>query len=897
MEIQDIKNRLTLAQVLHYYHLKPDKQLRLNCPFHDDKTPSMQVYYKTHTAYCFSSNCKTHGKSLDVIDFIMHKENLTKREAILKAQSLITGETQTHKQPTAELTRIAVLTKMFTYFKNAIHNSKPAQGYLESRCLDFTKTEVGYNSGQFHHGTRKDEALIKSCVKYGLLLDLGTKGRTGNPAYKPFGKWGIVFALKNKQNQIVSLYFRSTLSEKKQRHFYLRDRQGLYPNYPKPSTRRLILTESIIDAATLLEQEKIKAHYEVLALFGTNGLTEEHTEAVSQLKELEEIIFFLDGDQAGIKAVEKYAPMLKSDYPNITISNVQVPENEDVNSLIQGHSGDILHHLVNTRKEYDFLFSVEKSIEKEKQGYPKPELFIPTEEEQNQAVKRLVQESRTEPTGEVKTGLDTNNPYNLKYQGNEANYQIKGFNINQLDSLKITLQIRIIKGSMTLKLDLYEFNQVEKTCKTVAEKLGLRKDLIEKDLSQLTELLEFYREKKIHQKQSHSNNTIEVPMASASKCIEFLKSENLIQKFNKLIGKCGIVGEENNRILLFVIASSYKMPETLHALIQGSSGSGKTRLLKVVSDLMPGEDVKKYTRVTDNSFYNQDEYFFVNKLVCFEDLDGLKEEALLAVRELQSNEILRTSTSLKDKNGSITGGERIVRGPIASLSCTTKGETYEDNISRSFLIAVDESREQTLKVIEYQNQKASGIIDKEEAKKIVAFTQNCVRLLQPYDVINPFATKIKLPETAHKIRRLNELYQSFVRQITLLNQYQRRRASAGNILYSTKEDLQVACDILFESIVLKVDELDGSLRQFFERLKEYLKDQNQEFTQREIRQELNISKAQCSRNIGRLQSMEYITSKYSNNLRRVSYKVDYWDNYAKIRAKIKDDLTNQINEL
>ena len=421
MEIAEIKQQLTLAQVLHYYHLKPDKQLRLNCPFHNDKTPSMQVYYKTHTAYCFSSNCKTHGKSLDVIDFIMHMENSTKREAILKAQSMITGNTETHKQPTAELTRIAVLTKMFTYFKNAIHNSKPAKEYLESRCLDFTKTEVGYNSGQFHHGTRKDEALINSCIKYGLLLDLGTKSRTGNSAYKPFGKWGLVFALKNQQNQIVSLYFRSTLEDKKQRHFYLRDRQGLYPNYPKPTTRRLILTESIIDAATLLEQDKIKNNYEVLALFGTNGLTEEHTKAIAELKELQEIIFFLNGDAAGNKAVDKYAPMLKSDYPTVTISNVQVPENEDVNSLIQGHSGEILHHLVNTRKEYSLLFSTEKK-------------------EAEQA--RAVQEPNTTEKPQ-QTGLDVNNPYNLKYQGNAANYQIKGFKVNQLDSLKITLQVQI----------------------------------------------------------------------------------------------------------------------------------------------------------------------------------------------------------------------------------------------------------------------------------------------------------------------------------------------------------------------------------------------------------------------------------------------------------------------
>ncbi len=159
MEIHEIKQQLTLAQVLHYYHLKPDKQLRLNCPFHNDKTPSLQVYYKTHTAYCFSSNCKTHGKSLDVIDFIMHKENLTKREAILKAQSMISGATTPIKPPTEELARIAVLTKMFTYFKNAIHNSKPAQEYLQSRCLDNQKTEVGYNSGEYY--TRPLEGRLR----------------------------------------------------------------------------------------------------------------------------------------------------------------------------------------------------------------------------------------------------------------------------------------------------------------------------------------------------------------------------------------------------------------------------------------------------------------------------------------------------------------------------------------------------------------------------------------------------------------------------------------------------------------------------------------------------------------------------------------------------------------
>jgi len=449
--------------------------------------------------------------------------------------------------------------------------------------------------------------------------------------------------------------------------------------------------------------------------------------------------------------------------------------------------------------------------------------------------------------------------------------------------------------TITLKLDLYEYSQVEKTCKVAAEKLGIDQEKIEGDLHELMKLLEFHRDKQMHKKQV--DKKIEVPAATVSKCIEFLKSKDLIGQFNKLIGKAGIIGEHDNRVLLFIIASSYKMPDTLHALIQGSSGSGKTRLLKVVSHLMPDEDVKRYTRVTDNSFYNQDEYFFVQKLICFEDMDGLKEDAQLAVRELQSNEILISSTSIKDKNGSISGGERIVRGPIASLSCTTKGETYEDNVSRSFLIAVDESREQTLRVIQYQNNESAGLTSKVEQKKVREFVQNCMRLLKPYEVVNPYANKIMLPEEAHKIRRLNELYQCFVRQITLLNQYQRKQDKQGRLI-TAKEDLQIACDILFESIVLKVDELDGSLRQFFERLKSFVlkKGKEEYFNRFEVREALGLSKSQQHYYINKLVELEYIQqSGYAN--RGYKYKIVHWDNIAAVRARIKDRLQNQLNAL
>lgn len=160
MEITEIKQRLTLSEVIKHYGLKADKQNRINCPFHEDKTPSMQLYWKTHTAFCFSSNCKLNGKSIDVIDFVMHKENFTKHEALKKCETMITGEAQPISNTVIQ-GKEQFLNKMFTYFKNAVHNSPQAKQYIQSRSLDFTKLEIGYNAAQFHHGTRK-EAKQKS---------------------------------------------------------------------------------------------------------------------------------------------------------------------------------------------------------------------------------------------------------------------------------------------------------------------------------------------------------------------------------------------------------------------------------------------------------------------------------------------------------------------------------------------------------------------------------------------------------------------------------------------------------------------------------------------------------------------------------------------------------------
>ena len=350
------------------------------------------------------------------------------------------------------------------------------------------------------------------------------------------------------------------------------------------------------------------------------------------------------------------------------------------------------------------------------------------------------------------------------------------------------------------------------------------------------------------------------------------------------------------------IAITHKMSEPLHALIQGSSGSGKTHLMAKVYGFIPQRDRKNFTRVTEGSLCNYGMYDLQNKLICIEDLDGMKEEAQFAFRELQSKGMIISSTSTKDENGNISASEKTVYGPIASMSCTTKGEIYEDNMSRCFIIAVDESSEQSRKVIHYQNMKASGQVDEQKEKQCADFIQTLVALIRPYEVVNPYADKVHLPEEAHKIRRLNGLYQAFVKAVTLMHQYQRKRDERGRLI-SEKEDLQIAAGIMFESILLKVDELDGSLRQFYERLKTYVKSKaadhhlSYEFNQREVRQALNISRVQLQRYINDLLQLEYIRQSGGHINRGFNYKVLYWDNIQALRSKVKRHLQGQLDQL
>ena len=731
MTIEEIKQSLRLSEVLNYYNLKPDKNLRLQCPFHEDKTPSMQVYYKTHTCYCFSSKCITHGKSMDVIDFIMHKEKITKHEALEKAKSMITNTSNIKPSITVQnqnlqikptASREEILKNMFIYFKNGLHNSKPAKDYIKQRNLDATKIEIGYNTAQFHHGERRDETLIQNCISVGLLFPWGTNNR--NPelvAYKAFGKCCICFALRDRTNNITGLYFRSTENNTDQKHYYLKESTGIYPNYPQAATKKLIIAESIIDAASLLQIENINKEHTILAAYGTNRLNEEIKSAIIELKELEEIIFAFDNDDAGNKAAEKYSKELKEKLPEIKCSKLALPC-KDVNETLIAHDENIFTHLLETRtplleetktENNLLLFSTEKSNEKKEEEKESLQFLQPKE-----SSNLSILQSSNSPTT-----LNYSNPEQVHYNTDELLITLLGgISMNNLDRMRVTIHMRrnphtYAQYSIRQNIDLYQDDVVEKFIRRSAEKLELSTSLISKAIAELTEELETYRLQQVENKKKTTVQKKELSEREKEQAIENLKRKDLIEWVMQNYAKTGIVGEISNAMILHFAMVSRKQEDPVSVICLSSSGTGKSYLLEKVANCFPTEDIIENTQMTENSFYYYKREEIKHKIFLIEDMDGASAVEY-PIRELISKKRISKTVTLKDNKGNLRTITLTVEGPVTFCGCTTKEKLYEDNANRCILIYLDNTKEQDEKIMSYHKNARAGLIDKSSEQQI-----------------------------------------------------------------------------------------------------------------------------------------------------------------------------------
>lgn len=501
--------------------------------------------------------------------------------------------------------------------------------------------------------------------------------------------------------------------------------------------------------------------------------------------------------------------------------------------------------------------------------------------------------------------LDTTNPNNYEYTTKHLEIHILGgIKTNKLESMRITLSIQKLKHENVLRhtIDLYNDNQVEKLVRKVAERLEIGTSVVRRTLQDLTKELENHRFLLI-EKEQEANQPFykELTATEEKEAIKFLRSKDLLSKTNVLIGKSGVIGEQTNRLLMYLIFTSRKTNNPLHCISLGSSGVGKTHLQSKVAELMPEEDKVEITVLSANAFYYFNRTELQHKLILIEDLDGA-ESVLYPLRELQSKKRITKTVVHKDTKGNTKTIHLTVEGPVSVAGCTTQESIYEDNSNRSFLLYIDESTQQDIRIMNYQRLISAGKIDAEQEYKSQELLKNVQRVLKPIKVINPYAEFLELPQSVFKPRRTNSHYLQFIEAITFYKQYQREEQAnkeTGEIyIETTIEDIQEANELIQEVLLRKSDLLNGACRQFFESLKAYLKKENQTtFTNAEIRRVLRINPSNQKRYMLQLQLADLVQKSKGDKRKGYVYEVVNYEDYETTNKQIEILLNTTLQQL
>jgi predicted transcriptional regulator len=497
--------------------------------------------------------------------------------------------------------------------------------------------------------------------------------------------------------------------------------------------------------------------------------------------------------------------------------------------------------------------------------------------------------------------LNTQNPNQLEYLNKLIKITVLGgIRIDGLDRMRVTLKIQSTEvESLAVRhnLDLYNDTQVEKLIRKTATKLEIGTSVIEASINELIEALEKYRLEQM-ENTDQKPQTKQLTEKEKSEALQLLQSQNLLTTTNELIGQSGIIGEETNRLIMYLIFTSRKREQPLHIISLGSSGTGKTHLQESIGNLIPEEEKTEITTLSENAFYYFGQQELKHKLILIEDLDGA-ESALYPIRELQSKKKISKKIAFKNTKGETKTTNITVEGPVCISGCTTKESVYEDNANRSFLIYLDETTAQDDKIMNYQKLVSANKIDIEQQLKAKAVLQNSQYLLKSIKIINPYAELVELPKEVLKPRRTNAHYLQFIELITHYHQHQRDikhdEETGEEYIETTIEDIKNANELIKEILIRKADILTGNSRNQLETFKKSLKNKGETFTNIRLRTTLKIAKTTAQRYLDTWLEVGIISKIQDKETQTHYYQISNETEYQNLEKEI-DRILNKIIE-
>jgi DNA primase len=473
----------------------------------------------------------------------------------------------------------------------------------------------------------------------------------------------------------------------------------------------------------------------------------------------------------------------------------------------------------------------------------------------------------------------------------ERRFRVRGLARNlSFEQLRINLLVASGDHFHVDSLDLYSARQRGAFLKQASEELQVKQETLKRDLGKVLLKLEQLQEEQIRKALEPKAETVVLSEADRAEAMKLLKDPQLLDRISADFSTCGLVGEHTNKLVGYLAAVSRKLDRPLAVLVQSSSAAGKSALMEAILAFVPEEERVHYSAMTAQSLFYMGETDLKHKVLAIAEEEGA-ERASYPLKLLQSEgELTIASTGKDPSSGRLVTHEYHVEGPAAILLTTTAIDLDEELQNRCLVLAVDESREQTIAIHQAQrlSRTREGAIRKRRRPKTLTLHRNAQRLLRPLEIRNPYSPDLTFLNKTTRTRRDQEKYLSLIDAVALLHQHQRQVKTEAvdgervEYIEVTLDDIAAANRLAAEALGRMLDELPPQTRLFLDQLRRMVLERCEQrrieqpecrFSRWELCQATGWTYPQVRRHLDRLVDMEYVLVHHGGQGARFVYEL------------------------
>ena len=924
-EVERLKKEISIQRLAEARGIKLTRHgadLLGLCPFHDDRTPSLVITPAKNLWHCLGA-CNAGGT---VIDWVMRANGVSFRHAVelLKADhfplAAQPGDSALRpvKQSTVpklpppvarEADDRVLLLQVVDYYNETLKQSPEAMKYLAARGLTSSEIidrfKLGFANRTLGYRLPAKNRTAGAQMR-GRLQKLGVLRESGHEHFNG----SLVIPVLNSSGEVVEMYGRKitpSLREGTPNHLYLPGAHaGVWNEEALIASKEIILCESLIDALTFW----VAGFRNVTASYGVNGFTADH-KRVFEKYGTERVYIAYDRDEAGEKAaLELSAELMQM---GIECFRVLFPKGMDANEYAckvqpaakslgvllnkaewlgkgQRPESRMLEPVILEEPVIEPEPSVIEAAAKEKiievAPESEPAIIIPAEVEEPvlplaaEPEPVAPQEPAAAPAPVIDVPVEMRGEDIFLMQGNRR-YRIRGLQKNLSYEL---LKVNVLVSGTTPRgdsafhvdtLDLYSARQRSGFTKQAAEELGIKEDVLRRDLGRVLLKLEELQDEQIKQALAPKEEAVTMTNDERTEAMELLRDPRLLERIVEDFARCGVVGEETNKLVSYLGVVSRHLEAPLAVIVQSSSAAGKSSLMEAVLAFLPEEQRVQYSAMTGQSLFYMGEQDLKHKVLAIVEEEGA-HSAAYALKLLQSEGVLTIASTGKDPaTGRLLTHQYRVEGPVMIFLTTTAINLDEEMLNRCLVLTVNEDREQTQAIhrVQREAQTLEGLLARRERDAILAVHRNAQRLLKPVFVANPYARELTFLDSQTRTRRDHMKYLTLIRSIALLHQWQRpqkavqHRGRAVEYIEVTLDDIAVANRLAHEVLGRSLDELPPQTRRLLlaidtmvtaECERQQMERSDYRFSRRDVRAATGWGDTQLKIHLHRLEELEYL---------------------------------------